>query len=274
MRLFLLTSLVMVAFAANSVLNRLALVGEVTTPASFALIRLFSGAVVLMVLSYRRSGSIPWQPKQRVWGALSLALYVIGFSFAYVTLDAGTGALILFGGVQTTMFCGAVYLREKVPAMRWLGAAVAFSGLVVLFWPGGGQQPDFGGVVLMATAAFGWGIYSLLGRGADDPVGVTAANFVLALPIAFICFMLTTNSISTYGAVLAVVSGALTSGVGYALWYAVLPKLQTSIAAVAQLSVPLIAFAGGMVFLSEPLSLRFVIAAFLVSVGVLVSLRR
>jgi drug/metabolite transporter (DMT)-like permease len=274
MRLFFLTSLVMVAFAANSILNRLALVGDDTGPASFALVRLAAGAVVLVALARARSGTIPWHSPARIWGALSLALYVLGFSFAYVTLEAGTGALILFGGVQITMFCGAVYLREPVPLMRWLGAGVAFGGLVVLFWPGGSAAPDIGGAILMAVAAFGWGIYSLLGHGADDPVGVSAANFAFAMPIAVLCYALVPHDITTRGLVLAIISGAITSGAGYALWYSVLPRLDSSVAAVAQLTVPLIAVAGGLVFLAEPLTWRFVIAAALVASGVVISLRR
>lgn len=274
MRLFFLTSLVMVAFAANSILNRLALVGDETGPASFAMVRLMAGAIVLVALAHARSGTIPWRSPARIWGALSLALYVLGFSFAYVTLEAGTGALILFGGVQITMFCGAVCLREPVPLMRWLGAAVAFGGLVVLFWPGSATTPDIGGAMLMATAAFGWGVYSLLGRGADDPVGISAAHFTLALPIAILCYVLVPHDITTRGLVLAIISGAVTSGAGYALWYSVLPKLASSVAAVAQLTVPLIAVAGGLVFLAEPLTWRFGVAAALVISGVVISLRR
>lgn len=274
MRILLLTSLVMIAFAANSILNRLALVGDETGPASFAMVRLISGAIVLVALAQARSGSIPWRSPMRLWGALSLALYVLGFSFAYVTLEAGTGALILFGGVQVTMFCGAVFLREPVPVLRWIGASVAFAGLLVLFWPGGAERPDLPGALLMVAAAFGWGIYSLLGRGADDPIGVSAANFTFALPLAVLCYLLVPHDISSRGLVLAIISGAVTSGAGYALWYSILPRLDSSIAAVSQLTVPLIAVAGGMVFLAEPLTVRFVMAAVLVIGGVLISLRR
>jgi len=264
----------MVAFAANSILNRIALVGDETGPAAFAMVRLISGAIVLVALAQLRSGSIPWRSRKRLWGALSLALYVLGFSFAYVTLETGTGALILFGGVQITMFCGAVCLREHVPVLRWIGAGVAFAGLLVLFWPGGSAQPDIGGAVLMAAAAFGWGIYSLLGRGVDDPVGVSAANFAFALPIAVLCYLLVPHDITTRGLVLAIISGAVTSGAGYALWYSVLPRLQSSVAAVSQLTVPLIAVAGGVVFLAEPLTNRFIMSSVLVIGGVLISLRR
>lgn len=274
MRLFFLTSLVMVAFAANSVLNRLALVGSGTDPAAFALLRLIAGGLVLVALVRMRSGRVPWRAPGRIWGVLSLALYVIGFSFAYVTLDAGVGALILFGGVQITMFVGAVLLKETIPLTRWFGVGIAFAGLFILLAPTNGQAPDLTGALLMTAAAVGWGVYSLLGRGARDPLGATAANFALAVPIGLACFLLAPKGMTVSGAMLAIVSGAVTSGVGYAAWYWVLPRIESTVAGVAQLTVPVIAAAGGLIFVGEPLELRFVISAVLVLGGVLVSLRR
>ncbi len=275
MRLLLLTSLVMIAFAANSVLNRMALVGDATGPASFALIRLASGAGFLLLLAGFRSGrNVPWRAQGRFMGALTLALYVLGFSFAYVSLETGVGALILFGGVQITMFAGALIARENVPVARWAGAGIAFGGLVVLLWPTGGIAPDPVGAVLMVGAAIGWGVYSLLGRRVDDPMGSTAANFTLALPIGLAVFAIIPGEITSKGALLAVISGAVTSGAGYALWYSVLPRLAASVAAVAQLTVPVIAVAGGLVFLGEPVSIRFIVAAALVLAGIAISLRR
>ncbi len=276
MRLFLLTTLVMIAFAANSVLNRMALLGDGTGPAAFALIRLVSGAAFLLGLAHaRRGGSgVPWRAPRRLWGAATLAIYVLGFSFAYVTLPAGVGALILFGGVQITMFLGAVLGGEPVPALRWIGSGVAFGGLVVLLGPGAGADTDLGGALLMAAAAAGWGAYSLLGRGGADPLGATAANFALAVPAGLLAFALLPGGISWRGAALAVASGAVTSGAGYALWYAVLPRLAASVAAVAQLSVPVIAVAGGVVLLGEAVSLRLVAAAALVLAGIAISVRR
>ena len=274
MRLILLTTLVMIAFAANSVLNRLALVGGETGPAAFALIRLAAGAVFLLGLASLRGGGIPWRAPRRLWGAATLALYVLGFSFAYVTLETGVGALILFGGVQITMFVGALVAREQVPTTRWIGAGVAFCGLLVLLWPQGGVAPDKGGAVLMAAAAVGWGVYSLLGRGSANPLGATAANFALALPVGVLVFALLPDTVTARGAVLAVISGAVTSGAGYALWYSVLPRLAASVAAVAQLTVPVIAAAGGLALLGEPVSARFAVAAILVLGGVVYSLRR
>jgi drug/metabolite transporter (DMT)-like permease len=275
MRLILLTALTMIAFAANSVLNRMALVGDATGPAAFALIRLGAGAVFLLVLAYgRKRGRVPWRAKRRLWGAATLAVYVLGFSFAYVTLEAGVGALILFGGVQITMFIGALALGERVPRARWLGSGVAFGGLAVLLWPVGGVAPDLGGAALMVAAAIGWGIYSLLGRGGDDPLGATAANFAIAVPVGLVVFALLPGEVTLRGAVLAVLSGAVTSGAGYALWYSVLARLEASLAAVAQLAVPVIATAGGLVLLGEAVSLRFVAATALVLAGIALSLRR
>jgi len=277
MRLILLTLLTMIAFAANSVLNRLALVDPETGPAAFAVIRLASGAVVLAVLVLVRGRrdklNLP-TGLNLIIGPLSLAIYVLGFSFAYVSLPAGVGALLLFGGVQVTMFAGAVVSREEVPFTRWLGAAMAFGGLVWLLWPGDAMVLPVAGWMLMALAAIGWGIYSLLGRGAQDALGATAINFMLAVPLGLIAFIILPDHITGQGVVLAILSGGLTSGLGYALWYRILPQLGATRAAVAQLSVPVIAMGGGMAFLNEAASLRFVIASLLVLGGVAVSMRR
>lgn len=267
MRLFLLTALAMVAFAANSLLNRLALESAAAAPAGFAALRLASGALCLWLLVRLRGGQVPWVGG--IMAPAALALYMLGFSFAYVTLPAGLGALILFGGVQITMFVGALAGGEVVSRQRWAGAGLAFAGLVWLLWPqGGADRPDLAGAALMAAAALGWGIYSLAGRGAVDPLAMTARNFLFALPAAVIALALAGGGMTPRGAMLAVISGAVTSGMGYALWYAVLPRLTASAAAVAQLTVPVIAMAGAMLLLSEPLTLRFVIAALLVLGGV------
>ncbi len=277
MRLIFLTTFTMIAFAANSVLNRLALVDAGMGPAAFAAIRLAAGAVVLMVLVWVRGGGarpVLWPRLKDAIGPLSLALYVLGFSFAYVSLPAGVGALLLFGGVQVTMFAGAILLREEVPLQRWLGAGLAFSGLVWLLWPGAGASLSLAGGVLMAAAALGWGIYSLLGRGATDALGSTAMNFLLAMPLAVLVFVILPDRITAWGAMLAALSGGVTSGLGYALWYRILPHLGATKAAVAQLSVPVIAMAGGIVFLDEMISMRIIVASLLVLGGVAVSMRR
>ncbi len=275
MRLFALTALTMVAFAANSVLNRMALEAGDTGPASFAAVRLMSGALMLALLLARRDRGVSQVRAGVGWqGPLTLALYVLGFSFAYVTLDAGVGALILFGGVQITMLAGAVAAKEAIPANRWAGAAMAFGGLVWLMWPQGDASLSGRGAALMLAAAVGWGLYSLIGRKADDPLRATAINFALAAPFGVAVWLLLPDMMSWRGVGLAMVSGMVTSGLGYALWYRVLPGLPAAVAAIAQLTVPVIAMAGGMVFLREAPDIRFVLAAGLVIGGVVVSLVR
>ena len=269
MRLILTVTLVMIAFAANSVLNRMALVGAEMGPASFAAVRLLSGAIALwLLIRLRRSGRIAFD----AMGAGSLLVYAIGFSFAYVTLDAGAGALILFGVVQVTMFAGALIAGETVPARRYVGAAMALIGLAYLLWPSAAVAPDLGGAVLMVVAAIAWGIYSLHGRGASDPLALTGSNFVFAVPVGVLIALIWRDAMPVDGVVLAVLAGAITSGLGYALWYHVLPQITPSVAAVAQLTVPVIAVLGGVVFLSEPLTIQLVIAACLVLGGIVVSL--
>ncbi len=282
MRLILLTTLTMIAFAANSVLNRLALSDGAIGPAGFAAIRLGSGAMALLALVWLRGGGLkPALPRGfgGVKGPMMLALYVLGFSFAYVTLEAGVGALILFGGVQMTMFAGAVLTREHLPPNRWIGALLAMAGLVYLLWPTGAtgaQAPDAVGTVLMGLAAFGWGVYSLHGRHAADPLQATAVNFILAAPFGIAALLVFPDALPTHfwGALLAVMSGVVTSAFGYALWYSVLPRLPASIAAVAQLTVPVIALGGGIGFLGEDMSLRFIIACTLVLGGVAISVQK
>jgi drug/metabolite transporter (DMT)-like permease len=272
MRLFLLASLTMLAFAANSVLNRLALAQAEIGPATFGLIRVASAALALSLLMRLRRQKMAWPEGRHLVPVASLVLYITGFSYAYVTLDAGIGALILFGGVQVTMFAGALGAREPMGARRWLGALLAFGGLVYLLAPSE-FSPDPAGTVLMAAAAAGWGVYSLIGRRVSQPLAATGANFLYAVPAVLLIWLVIpeTTQVSARGATLAVISGVVTSGLGYALWYSVLPRLDTSLAAVAQLTVPVIALAGGVVFLDESVGWRFVIASVLVLGGVAVS---
>lgn len=273
MRFILLTCLTMIAFAANSVLNRLALAEAEMGPAAFALIRLTAGAMVLAALSMS-SGGLRLRAPGRAVGVLSLAVYMLGFSFAYISLPAGLGALLLFGVVQVTMFAGAVLSKESIPILRWIGSGVALAGLAVLLWPGGATTPALVPSLFMFAAAVGWGIYSLNGRGETAPLQATAANFILAAPIAALVFALRPDAITGSGVIYAVLSGAVTSGLGYALWYTVLPSLGATRGAVAQLTVPLIATLGGFIVLAELPDIRFAIAAALVLGGVLVSMRR
>lgn len=269
LRLFLLTTLTMLAFAGNSLLNRAALTGELIGPSGFAMIRLISGAVVLALLVWQR---------ERRWFALAevnwkstgaLALYMLGFSYAYVWLDAGIGALFLFGGVQITMFAGALLAGERPSPQRWAGAALAFGGLVLLLSPST-NAPNLLGAGLMLAAAFGWGMYSLYGRQVKRPLQATAGNFLLAVPVALIVGFAVPDTVTAtnLGLILAVLSGAVTSGLGYALWYMILPHLAATLAAVAQLTVPVIAAVGGALILAEFPGLSFAVAALLVLGGV------
>lgn len=273
MRLFLLSTLTMIAFAANSVLNRLALASGDMDATTFGTIRLVSGAFALSLLVANQGKSFSIGGSARIWAVLALLAYIFGFSSAYGRLDPGFGALILFAVVQVTMFAGALVSREVMPGARWIGAAMALCGLAWLLWPGAAGPPSLWHVLAMSGAGIGWGIYSLLGRNSGDPLQATAMNFLLASPLAIIIWTVTGSfSVPTEGLLLAVVSGVVTSGLGYALWYRILPQLGASRAAVAQLSVPVIALAGGMAFLGEELTARFILAAGLVMMGVAVSL--
>lgn len=276
MRIFLLTALTMVAFAANSVLNRAGVDIGGLDPLWFATIRLWSGAVMLLILCVGLHRKIVIWGEGRAAGVGSLLLYIFAFSWAYVDLDAGLGALILFGMVQVTMFAGSLVNGEHPPWSRWLGAGVAFGGLIWVLWPGVGLQISVFHGVLMAIAGIGWGLYSLAGRRSGDALVATAMNFALAAPVglALMLFVPLGDDIAfgTWGIVCAVISGAITSGLGYALWYSVLPKLPGTVAAITQLTVPIIAMAGGMILLSEPPSSDFIIATILVIGGVALSL--
>lgn len=271
MRLILLTCLTMIAFASNSVLNRMAVDGGGIDPSSFAMIRVLAGAVTLCLILTVQGGRLPLLERDRIVGALSLAAYMIGFSLAYVTLDAGLGALILFGTVQVTMF-GWSALRGATPTLRQMaGASIAFAGLLIALWPKDGAAGDVAGAALMVIAGLGWAAYTLVGKGAKDPLAATAANFVLTLPLlALLLFGAGLHAAPT-GIVLAIISGALTSGLGYALWYTILPRFAGQAAAVIQLSVPIIAIAGGAVLLGEALTLSLALAAALVVGGIAVA---
>ncbi len=273
MRLFLLTALTMMAFAANSVINRLALVDGAMDAAWFGTIRLASGAVMLAAICLIRAGRLRLHAPGRWVGVGALLVYVYGFSLAYSVLDAGLGALILFGFVQISMFAGSLWGGERPPARRWIGAGLAFSGLVWLLAPGIGAAISVPHGLMMAAAGIGWGIYSLAGRGAGDPAMGTAANFILAAPLGLLLSLAGDPwpQLPMPGIALAILSGAVTSALGYILWYSILPKLTPSVAAVAQLTVPVIALAGGMVFLGEALTLTFAFASLLVLGGVAVS---
>lgn len=276
MQIFLLTALTMVAFAANSVLNRAGVVSGGLSAEAFGIIRLCAGAVMLGALVLWQRRALKLGGENRVAGVVSLLVYIFGFSLAYTSLDSGTGALILFGMVQVTMFVGGLLTGERPPALRWIGAGLAFGGLIWLLWPDPEASISLVHGAAMAAAGIGWGVYSLIGRNAKDALQSTAANFIIASGFACVggVVLQAGSGITVASApsiLLAVVSGAMTSGLGYALWYKVLPSLPGTVAAVAQLTVPVIATAGGVLFLSEVLSVTYMIASVIVLGGVALS---
>ncbi len=276
MRLLLLTALTMCAFAANSILNRLAIDSGASDPASFAVFRVMSGAAVLWALVLLRGVALPLRSRRRIVGAGSLSLYMIGFSLAYLTLDAGLGALILFAVVQITMFAvGAI--MGATPTMRQVaGAGIALAGLTFVLWPSGSVQVDALGAGLMVAAGLCWAVYSLAGRSEPDALAGTAANFVVALPITGLVLVGMGGNwhMTGLGYLLAALSGGVTSGLGYALWYRVLPQLSPSVAAVVQLSVPVIAIVGGVVLLGEVAGPRLMAGTALVLGGIALAVLR
>ena len=266
-RIIGLTSLAMVAFAGNSLLCRQALKHTAIDPASFTVIRLVSGALILWLLArMKQSGSTG----KGSWpSAFALFVYAAGFSFAYISLSAGSGALLLFGAVQATMIGHGLWKGERLRALQTLGVLFALGGLIGLLLPGL-SAPPLTGAALMIAAGVAWGIYSLRGKGAGDPTRVTAGNFMRAVPITIILslLMLDFASVDSAGFYYAVASGALASGLGYAIWYTVLPALRNTSAATVQLSVPVIAALGGIAFLGEPITLRLVLATVAILGGI------
>jgi drug/metabolite transporter (DMT)-like permease len=264
LRIAFLTLVTMIAFAGNSVLCRMALKHTTIDAATFTSIRLVSGAVVLwLIVRFARAGRTGagnW------WSALALFVYAAGFSLAYVSLSAATGALLLFGSVQATMIGRGIWQGERLVRLQWLGLALALAGLVGLMLPGLAAPPLLG-AALMVLAGAAWGVYSLRGKGAGDPTLVTAGNFwraaVLALVLSAVMqtSALLNASWDAEGLAYAVASGAVTSGLGYALWYSVLPALKATQAATIQLSVPVLAALGGVVLLGEVMNEQFVLAS-------------
>ncbi|MCU0952438.1 MAG: DMT family transporter [Burkholderiaceae bacterium] len=264
-----LTLLALAAFAGNSLLCRAALRDTAIDAASFTAIRLASGALALWLIvsaSARlrtASGAGSWP------SALALFGYAIAFSFAYLSLTAATGALLLFGAVQVTMIAVGLARGERLQPLRWAGFVLAFGGLVGLLLPGLSAPPLFG-AALMITAGIAWGIYSLRGRGAGDPTRVTAGNFLRAAPLGFAAALLALPwlQIDAAGALYAVASGALTSGVGYAIWYAALKGLRATSAATVQLAVPVVTALAAVLLLAEPITPRLVLASAAVLGGI------
>ncbi len=266
-RIAVLTMLAMIAFAGNSILCRIALKHTGIDAASFTSIRLVSGAAVLWVIAFffrsDRTGRGNWV------SAFALFAYAASFSFAYISLTAATGALLLFCAVQATMIGHYSWAGERLHKQQLAGLALAFGGLVCLLLPGLSAPPLIGSV-LMLIAGVAWGIYSVRGKGAGDPTRVTAGNFLRASLFTALLSMLcySNSNPDILGIVDAIASGAITSGLGYAIWYSVLPVLKATNAATVQLSVPAIAAFGGIIILGESLTLRVVLASFAILGGI------
>lgn len=267
MRVALLTALAMIAFAGNSLLCRLALKHTAIDPASFTSIRIVSGALALWIILRLRGG--PSKAAGSWSSALALFAYAAAFSFAYVTLSAGTGALLLFGAVNGTMIGHGLWTGERLRGSQVAGLVLAFAGLVGLLLPGL-EAPPLLGAASMLGAGIAWGIYSLGGKRAGDATAATAGNFLRAVPLAVVLLVaaMWRVSLDRAGLVYAVMSGALTSGVGYAIWYTALRGLAASSAATVQLSVPVIAAVAGVLFLGETITLRLVIASVAILGGI------
>jgi drug/metabolite transporter (DMT)-like permease len=268
------TGLALIAFATNSILCRLALGRRSIDPASFTAIRLLAGALTLWLVRAatraRGSAAAPAPRSRAGWiSAATLFGYAAAFSLAYLSLGAGTGALILFGSVQATMILAALGGGERFRALEATGLIVALGGLAYLAAPGVTAPAPFG-AALMATAGIAWGVYSLRGRGAADPLGDTSFNFALALPMVLGMVLISVHHLhaTLAGAVLAAGSGSLASGLGYVIWYLALRGLSAIRAATVQLAVPVLAAAGGVLVLGERVTLRLVLAAVLILGGV------
>jgi drug/metabolite transporter (DMT)-like permease len=264
----------LLCFAANSVLCRMALRQPHIDPASFTSIRLAAGAVTLWLLGRiragpRRGGTGSW------WSALALLAYAIAFSFAYLGLTAGTGALLLFGAVQVVMIAAGFFAGERIEAGIAVGWLLAVAGLGLLLLPGIAAPPAVDALCMLVAGA-AWGVYSLRGRGSTDALGDTAGNFVRAVPAALLISALlwTRRTADTQGVILAALSGSIASGLGYAAWYTALPRLGAIAAANAQLAVPVIAALAGVVLFSEPITLRLTASTALVLGGTALAVHR
>lgn len=266
-RTFALTLCAMVAFAGNSVLCRLALAHTDIDAASFTTLRIASGALMLWLIVALRDRTVAVDGN---WSsALALFAYAAAFSFAYVSLTAATGALLLFGAVQATMIGYGLWRGERLNRQQLVGLTMALAGLIGLLLPGLSAPPPVG-AALMIAAGVAWGVYSLRGRGAGDPTRVTAGNFIRAVPLALVVsiMMLSWASLDATGVLYAVLSGALASGIGYAIWYTALRGLTATNAATVQLRVPVIAALGGVALLGEPITLRLMITSIAILGGV------
>lgn len=265
-----ITAFTLIAFAANSLLCRMALGGDLIDPVSFTAFRLVSGAVALALISFVVVKAEVAPASAGNWGSgFALFMYAAAFSLAYLSLSTGTGALILFGAVQVTMLGAALKAGDHLSSAQWLGLAAAVGGLIYLVLPGL-AAPDPVGALLMGAAGIAWGVYSLRGRGVSAPISMTAGNFLRAAPLSLIVVAAAISSLhlQPFGILLALTSGVVTSGMGYVLWYRALRRLTTTQASVVQLLVPVLAALGGVAFLSEQITLRLILASALILGGV------
>ena len=262
----------MLAFSGNALLTRAALASYNMDPELVLLLRVSAGAITLLLICYLKKYSLKILSNLHLKTAVALSLYLVSFSYAFTGLETGIGVLIQFGVVQLVMFASSFLSDQKVPKNKTIGAIIAFTGLIYLLWPSGDFTINLTSSVLMAIAGMAWGIYSVLGKKADSAIAATTASFLISTPICLIFVLLLPNnpdfSWSNTGALLAISSGSITSGIGYALWYYVLPKIPSTNAAVSQLSVPLIAAAGGMIFMQELITLKFILSCILVLGGI------
>ena len=269
--LFLLTLFALVAFAGNSLLCRMALKETQIDAASFNTIRLVSGALVLtLIVVFQNAGKVQLHPsKHSLLSALSLFIYAAGFAFAYIDLSAATGALLLFGSVQLTMISYAIYSGERLSLTQTLGLVLALSGLLFLLLPDS-TAPSIMEAGLMVLAGIAWGAYSVLGKYSSAPTKTAAQSFVFSLPLTLILSLILLDKISLdlTGTIYAVVSGAVTSGLGYAIWYRVLPFLKSTVAASAQLSVPPLTAIGGALLIGESITLELIVSTLTILGGI------
>lgn len=274
MKITALTLLALTAFAANSLLNRAALATGEIDPGAFTVIRIVSGAVMLAALVALSGGASRLASSGSLLSALALLAYAVFFSYAYLSLEAGLGALLLFGAVQITMISVGVARGERPKPLRWAGVAAACAGFVALVAPGD-AAPDPLGAVLMTVAGAAWGVYSLRGAGGKPPLEATAGNFLIATPLVLPLLALIDFGapMTMAGVLLAIASGALASGLGYAVWYAALKHLEASVAAVLQLLAPLIAIVLSILLLGEEATLRMGLAALLILGGVAMAVK-
>jgi drug/metabolite transporter (DMT)-like permease len=269
MKVFLYTAFALVCFAFNSILCRLALQTNEIDAVSFTVVRIVSGVVVLLVVSLLFGESGSKKLRGNLLSAFFLFAYAACFSLAYINLTIATGALILFGSVQTTMIISALVAGDRLRVLEWLGLLIALGGLVYLVFPGLAAPPLFSSILMM-SAGIAWGFYTLRGRGSANPLADTTGNFVYAsfmIILVSLPFLAQIHS-TQKGIVFAVLSGAIASGLGYAVWYAALKYHTASRAAILQLSVPVLTAVGGVIFLSEEIAMRLILATALILGGI------